>query len=425
MQAIGWRRGVVVSVRSLSGELRRDETLLIEGPASLRILSGEGTVFGAIVEQGEEILVRKGKRLPLTPSSDRMDYEAKATGDLMRIDGDAIPPSWRAAVDAVASAKGRVVVLGGVDTGKTGFCTYLINRAILSHVGLGYVDGDVGQPETGPPTTITAIMAYEQSCLLERYRASSMYFVGQISPTLCQEKVVDSIERCALDLEAKGAELVVVNTDGWINEGGLRHKATLVERLRADTIVSLLSPGEESILSGEMAEHMEIIRISRPDHVKSRTHDERRENREHGYRAYFRGARRRGFWIDEVRLVNSPLRYTAKPERAELDRLSGQTGLRVVYYEEEPKVLVAIEPGADRCHSGGFDVLRFGWERGAIVGLLSGGTRALGLGIVIDIDYGGRTIELLCPAEITKMPDAIEFGNIVLEEGFRERCRSS
>jgi len=409
----------VVSVGSHSGELRREETLLIEGPASLRILSGEGTVFGAIIEEGDEILVRKGKRLPLTPCSNRLNYEAKVGGNLMRIEGDAIPMSWKAAADAMASAKGRAVVLGGVDTGKTGFCTYLVNRAVLSSASVGYVDGDIGQPETGPPTTITAIMANEQSYLLERFRASSMYFVGHTSPTFCQERVVDSIERCVHDLEGKGAGLVVVNTDGWIKEGGLRHKAALMERLRADTIVSLLLPGEELILSGEMAEPRRFVRISRPDNVKSRSQDERRENREHGYRTYFRDARRRRIGIDGVRLVNSPLRYVGKPERAELDKLSGETGLRVVYYEDAPKVLVAIEPGVERGHLGGFDVLRFGWERGVIVGLM-GGKGALGLGIVLDIDYGGRTMELLCPAEITQMPDAIEFGNIRLGEDFRE-----
>jgi len=425
MQAEGCRKGVVVSVRSLSGELLRDETLLIEGPASLRILSGEGTIFGAIVEEGEEVLVRKGKRLPLTPCTDRMSYEAKVAGDLIAIGGEAIPLSWKAAADAAASAKGRAVVLGGVDAGKTGFCTYLANRAVLSDVRVGYVDGDIGQPETGPPTTVTAVIAKGQSYMLERFRASSMYFVGHTSPALCQERVVGSIERCALDLDGEGVELVVVNTDGWIREGGLIHKAALVERLRADTIVSLLSPGEESILRGEMAEPRELIHISRPDHVKSRSHGERRENRERGYRAYFRDAVRRRFGIDEVRFVNSPLRYSGKPERAELDRLSGQTGLRVVYYEGAPKALVAIEPGAETCHICGFDVLRFGWERGVIVGLLSEGAGALGLGIVLDIDYRGRTIGLLCPAAITQMPAAIEFGNIRLGEGLRESYRFS
>jgi len=415
----------VVPIWSRSGELRREETLLIEGPASLRILSGEGAIFGAIVEEGEEISVRRGKRLPLTPRTDRLNYEAKVGGNQipMRIEGDAIPRSWKAAAGAIARSKGRAVVLGGVDTGKTGFCTYLVNRAVPSSAGVGYVDGDIGQPETGPPTTITAVMASEQSYTLERLRASSMYFVGHTSPALCQERVIDSIERCARDLEGRGAELVVVNTDGWIKEGGLPHKAALVERLRADAIVSLLSPSEELTLSGEMAEPRGFVRISRPDCVKERSQDERRENREHGYRTYFRGAMRRRIGIDGVRLVNSPLRLSGRPDRAELDRLSAETGLRVVYYEEETKVIVVLEPVADLGSSGGFGVLSRGWEKGVIVGLMCG-KGALGLGIAQDIDYGGRTMELLCPSEIAQIPDSIEFGNIRLDEGFREGYRA-
>jgi len=409
----------VVSIGPRKGNLQRNETLLIEGPASLHILSGEGTIFGANVGEGEEIFVREGKRMPLTSHSDRLIYEAKVAGNLVTIEGDAIPTSWIVAADAATSAKGRAIVLGGVDAGKTGFCTYLANRAILSCASVGYVDGDIGQPETGPPTTITAVALEGQCYTLEGFRALSMYFVGHISPTFCQERVIDAIERCALDLERKDTELVVVNTDGWIKEGGLRHKALLVKGLKANTIVSLLSPEEEIILSSEMAEPVRLIHASRPEHVKTRSQDERRENREHGYRAYFRGANRIRIKLDGVRLVNSPLRFIERHEQDDLAKIMEQTGIRVEYFEESSKVLVEAEPLVEQSRVGVFKVLGLGWERGLIVGLTKRG-EALGLGIVLGIDYRERTMELLFPAEIAQMPDTVELGSIRLDEDFRE-----
>jgi polynucleotide 5'-hydroxyl-kinase GRC3/NOL9 len=365
--------------------LRHNETLLMDGPAALRILSGEGTIFGAAIGEGEGAVVREGKRMPLTSSSGWLSYEA--TGESLKVQGEAIPMSWRIAADAAASVGGRVVVLGGVDAGKTGFCTYLANRAVRCPAHVGYVDGDLGQPETGPPTTITSVAIDGQSYTLEAFRASSTYFIGHTSPTSCQERVIEAIERCALDLEGKGTMLVVVNTDGWVKEGGLRHKSLLVGRLRANTIVSLLSPEEERILRGQIAGSGELIHISRPPLVRSRSRDERRENRERGYRAYFRGAKVRKIGLKGVRLIHSPL-----PPMNGHEELDEEEGL-----------------------SGG--------ERGMLVGLIRG-TRALGLGIVLDIDLGRRTMELLLPAEISRRADAIEFGGIRLDESFRESCPS-
>jgi polynucleotide 5'-hydroxyl-kinase GRC3/NOL9 len=382
------------TIEPRAGDLQRPETLLIDGPASVRILSGEGIVLGAIIEEGEDIIVRKGKRLPLTPLSDRLRFEAKGMTDLKVIEGDSIPPSWRDAADTVISMGGRVIVLGGVDAGKTGFCTYLANGAVLEHANIGYVDGDIGQPEIGPPTTITAALTSEQSYTLTRLCPVSVYFVGHISPSSCPGRVIEAIARAVLGLEGKGAKLVIVNTDGWIGEGGLSHKAALMDRLRPKAAVSFLSFAEAKALVGELGEPHELLRVERPDHVRPRTQDERRENRERGYRSYFRDATR-------VRIELRRMKFTDTTNRP------------VVSIEQIP----FEEPG------GRASLAEISGDAGVILGLKRGG-ETLGLGILQDIDYGNEVIELLCPAAITPHidgVDSIEFGGICLDASFRER----
>ncbi|MBO3802313.1 MAG: hypothetical protein JTT11_00320, partial [Candidatus Brockarchaeota archaeon] len=286
------------------GTLQPGETLLVDGPASVRILSGEGYVFGARVAEGERVVARDGKRIPINSASGRLEYEAKAAGGLAVVKGDAIPASWKSAAELIVGAEGRVVVLGGVDSGKTGFCTYLANRAVPILRKVGYVDGDVGQPEIGPPTAVTAAILDRQGYELPKL-ASCIRFVGSTSPSSCGERVVEAVGECSAVLESTGAKMVIVNTDGWVREGGLFHKAELVSRLKACKILSFLSQEEGEALRRRVGGTVEVVRLERPEHVRPRTQEERRRNREASYRTYFRQAGRKRIGLGGIELAEA------------------------------------------------------------------------------------------------------------------------
>ncbi|MEM2936141.1 MAG: Clp1/GlmU family protein, partial [Candidatus Bathyarchaeia archaeon] len=141
--------------RSLS--FSEGKTLLIDGPASLLLLKGNVSILGATLKVGERIVIREGKRLPLEiKKTSVLDLRMGENASLTEVDGSTIPPSWRDSSEAILSNKKfmTVMVMGAVDSGKTSFCTYLINKALEKGRNVGIVDADLGQSDVGPPGTI-------------------------------------------------------------------------------------------------------------------------------------------------------------------------------------------------------------------------------------------------------------------------------
>jgi len=376
------------------GSFRVGETLLVDGPVFLRVVRGAASVFGARVGEGESLVVRRGRRVPLTPLSSDVGYEARGSGDIAVAEGGAIPSSWVKTVgDALREGWSRVVVVGDVDSGKSSLCTYIVNMAVGRGLRVGFVDGDVGQPDTGPPTTVTGAMLREQSHSLGVIKGATMRFVGLLSPSLCGEDVNTAVQSVAEELEGQGASPTLVNTDGWIRDGGLGHKASLVRRLRPDAVLSLLAEDENEELVS-LAE-ARVLSVERPEHARTRSHEERRENRERKYREYFRDATRTRSSLEGRELVLSPL----------LRRLAAS----------EPRASPAtLPPGLDL---GALEARYPGWERGLLAGL-EDGVRTLSLAIVLRLDRARGFVDLFSnPAPGWRR---VAFGAVRLDDQFRE-----
>ena len=58
---------------------KKGKTLLVDGPASVSLLSGKISVLGAPLQRGEKLIVREGKRLNVpTPVNDILCQLVKA-----------------------------------------------------------------------------------------------------------------------------------------------------------------------------------------------------------------------------------------------------------------------------------------------------------------------------------------------------------
>ncbi len=69
-----------------------------------------------------------------------------------------IPNSWTASVNELLELySGKLVVamvVGGVDSGKSSFCTYLTNCLVSAKRRVAVLDEDLGQSDVGPPCTV-------------------------------------------------------------------------------------------------------------------------------------------------------------------------------------------------------------------------------------------------------------------------------
>jgi polynucleotide 5'-hydroxyl-kinase GRC3/NOL9 len=79
---------------------------------------------------------------------------------------------------------GVVLLLGGIDTGKTTFGIELLRRATGAGIPAGIVDADIGQSTVGPPTTVgLKLGAGMEQVTRETVRAADgLGFVGSITP---------------------------------------------------------------------------------------------------------------------------------------------------------------------------------------------------------------------------------------------------
>jgi polynucleotide 5'-hydroxyl-kinase GRC3/NOL9 len=201
---------------------------------------------------------------------------------------------YEALVDEAVRTKHTVVLVGGLDTGKSTLSRSLLSAAVAAGRPAALLDADVGQKTSGPPATITLRHVRSEADLEPDglARADALSFVGSTSPEGHLVPVlggVAALHRRAVD---EGADFVVVDTSSLVSGiYGQILKYHKVELLRPDLVVGL-QRGEELLpLLGVIQRFFstEVIPLAVHPGVVPTTVDERAENREHAMRRYFAG----------------------------------------------------------------------------------------------------------------------------------------
>lgn len=138
-----------------------------------------------------------------------------------------------------AKRSSMVMVLGGMDTGKTTYSIRMAAAALEAGRTVAYVDADIGNTTIGPPACAGLKVLKHRSDLDQLERADLLHFVGHITP----ERVVLQQVIAASALAADGrrlADLVIVDTtasiSGVVGESLKYHKTELI---RPDRIIAL------------------------------------------------------------------------------------------------------------------------------------------------------------------------------------------
>ena len=286
-------------------KLGKERALLVDGPASVALTSGSATVLGTSIEEGPRTVVRNGKRLPFEAVTDAtFELTMGEASAFLETDGPATPDSWRRAVDDILELTGSisVIVLGGVDSGKTSFCTYLANRAIDSSRKVSLIDGDLGQSDISSPATIGLARLEEPVVDLFEVEADSIVFVGATSPpralSACLSAFATLKERCA----SIDSGLLIVNTDGWIEgEEAVNYKAQIVDLFSPNVIVAIQG-GDELNRIVERLRDSRIVVVETPKAIKKRSREARKALRELCYKKYLKGAKVKSYNLNYIEM---------------------------------------------------------------------------------------------------------------------------
>jgi len=412
--------------------INEGKTLLVDGPASVSILSGKVSVLGAPLQINEKLVVREGKRLPLW-------VRKRATLELMmgegasinEVDAGTVPSSWDEAAKEILSLDKplTVMVIGGMDSGKTSFCTFLVNEAVMNKWRTSVIDADLGQSDVGPPSTVGFNFVTEPVKDLFEIDAQDAVFVGSTSPSGAINKVIEGLTQLKDKVIEAGVDFLVINTDGWVEgEEAAAYKVRLAEKVGSSVVVGM-QRGNELTPILDALHGVKVLVIDSPQLIQPRNREKRKVLRELSYKKYLKGAKMQSFSLSWIKVIDSLLGAGGPLHHRRLETLSNLLGTRPIYSEETvATILVVLKKSeavteeqikdAEEHFGKRVKVIREGDEEGLLVGLKDEEDLFLGIGILHEVDYKRKILKIYTP--VSEKVSMLCFGQIKLNKNFRE-----
>lgn len=197
-------------------------------------------------------------------------------------------------IDRAAKEKSIVLLIGGLDAGKSTFARRVLSIAVEAGRVGAYLDADPGQKSVGPPACVCLKMIRDEADLApdELARPDALSFVGSTTPQGHLLPLVTGAARMLAKARASGADLVVIDTSGLVSGiYGQQVKYHKVEMLEPDLVVGLQRGEELEPLLGVIQRFFstEVVPLGVLPGVKATSVERRGELREQAMRRYLSG----------------------------------------------------------------------------------------------------------------------------------------
>jgi polynucleotide 5'-hydroxyl-kinase GRC3/NOL9 len=358
----------------LQQTVEANRTLLVDGPASAKLVSGKAEIFGYPIKTSQRIVVREGKRLPFFAQENSVfDVSLGPNASMSETVGSTIPTSWRKPVEAALALQKRpgvVLVLGMTDCGKSSFCTHLLNSLIDGKSKVAVLDGDIGQSDIGPSGTIAYALASKRIPELYDLKLKNAYFVGATSPIKAMAKVLEGLTAMKAELLQQIPDFVLINTDGWVSDDiAVRYKTSLIDALKPDVLVGVQMKDELAPLIANL--QTLVITVEPSSALSQRPAEKRKILREMTYSRYLKKSKLQCYPKSQV---------TIEPKNT------------------LPNIL---DP-----------------EKGVLVGLYGRGTKFLGIGVLREINPVRKVLKV--QTAVSAKPLRIIMGKVVVNTKLQE-----
>jgi len=415
--------------------VEKGKTLLIDGPASVTLTSGKAEVFGSSLQSGNRVVIREGKRLPFfIEETAALDVSSGEGAIVEETEGNTVPTSWVEAYEELQTIETKpamALVLGTVDSGKTSFCTYLVNRLVLARKKVAILDGDLGQSDVGPPCTLAYTFVKKSISDLFQLETKNAFFVGTTSPNGAINKVIEGLKQLKKAIVNENPEFIVIDTDGWVlEEDAIYYKIRLVEELNPD-IVFFIQQKEELAPIFNALEKYRKVTVDSPSATRERSTEKRRNLRELGYTKYLKNAKVTSLPLNWVKIEESePLglskTFEDTREATKIYALLGMKPLHFAKLEDRISIIIGRRRWINEENVKKLEeyakkkvvITRKGEEEGSIIALYGTDGKFRGIGTIQEIDYKRKTLKILTPVtgEISK----IQIGKVRLDKNLKE-----
>lgn len=268
---------------------------------------------------------------------------------------------------AELAAPSTIMLIGGMDTGKTTLSRRIAAQALARGLTVGLVDSDVDNSTIGPPTCVGLRFISRPEQLEEEAVADHLHFVGTTSASrLVLQQVIATATMVERAREGNADVIVVDTTAAVSGVAGETLKYHKMELCRPDRVVALQRGGEMEPLVGMLKRFfsVEIDLLPAEPEIGARSPDERASQRSTLLRRAFHGPL-------ETWRVRPTVFAPTLPTGLDLERLD--------------HMLVGVQDGAGNCLGLG----RLEYEDGAVRVLtnVGEGMKGLRLGSVrLDLD---------------------------------------
>lgn len=411
------------------------KTLLVDGPASVIVSSGKVEVFGFTVNSANKIVIREGKRLPFVIGEKAsFNISLGESGNVEEVDGNTTPSSWNRAFEELLKIQTKpvtAIVLGTVDSGKTSFCTYLINRLLNMKKKVAVLDGDLGQSDIGPPCTIAYAFVTKPITDLFNLEAKNAFFIGITSPNTAIDKSIEGLTSLKQEILGNDLDFVVINTDGWTEgEEAANYKIQLVEALNPNIVFCIQQKDELTPVINAIKDFTAVV-VDSPSTIKQRSREKRRNLRELGYIKYLRNAKVQSIPLNWLKIEENELLGIGRTDgnitqKRKIYELLGMKPLHLT--ESKDKIFVFIGRSRwinednlkkiEEFTKKKIVVTHKGEEEGLLMALYNTERKFLGIGVLQEIDYHRQTIKILTP--VSKETSIVALGKVKLDKNFKE-----
>lgn len=412
------------------------KTLLVDGPASVSVISGKVEVFGFLLgNKKRRVVVREGKRLPFAVKKEAtLDISVGENASLEEVDEETTPSSWVKGLEELSNPSVRpfiAMVIGDVDSGKTSFCTFLTNKLLAEGEKVAILDGDLGQSDVGPPSTISYAFVKHPITDLFNLRARDAFFVGSTSPSVAIDKVIEGLVSLKREILSDNPDFMIVNTDGWVEgEDAVRYKCQLVEKFNPNVVFCLKQEDEVASLLKNLEGFRKVV-VDSPLAIRQRGKEKRRSLRELAYIKYLRNSKVRSIPLSWLEIEGNGLiglgnnRGNIK-QAGKIYELLEMKPFHLAELQDKICIVIGkrrwIAPDRVRMieeiTNKKVVVVHKGEEEGLLMALYDNEREWLGIGLLQEIDYRRKVMKIYTP--VSDKISAVELGRIKLDENFKE-----
>lgn len=415
--------------------VEKGKTLLVDGPASVTIVSGKAEVFGLLLGNEKRVVIREGKRLPFaTEENTTFGLSLGEGASVDEVDGSTIPSSWAKAYEELLSIETKpatILVLGTVDSGKTSFCTFLTNKLCSQKSRIAILDGDLGQSDIGPPCTVAYTFVTRPLTDLFSLEAKNAFFVGATSPGPAVDKAIEGLTLLNNEISGQNPDFVIVNTDGWVEgEDAVKYKVQLIEKLCPNIVFCIQQQNELAPLISALGQFRKV-NVDSPPTIRQRSKEKRKNLRELGYIKYLKNAKVQSIMLSWLKIEeDAPICITKNYGNIRQARTIYELlGMKPLHLADLPNKICLvigrerwIDPDGvkkvEEFTGKKVEIVWKGDEEGLLLALYNVDRRFLGIGVLRELHYGRKTMKIYTP--VAKDIAVVSIGKVKLSKNFKE-----